>query len=57
MRLKGLAVLLYIMGVSYGAVGHAMSKTAVYNAVQAAGERVPGLRRDVRLTYHLVFGA
>jgi hypothetical protein len=57
MRLKGLAVLLYIMGLSYGAValvlgamGHAMSKTAVYNAVQAAGERVPGLRReDVRL--------
>jgi len=56
-RLKGLAVLFYIMGLSYGAValvllalGHPLSKTAVYYAVQAAGEKVPGLRRDdVRL--------
>lgn len=52
-RLKGLAVLLYIMGLSYGAVelvleamGHPLGKTAVYYAVQAAGERVPGLRRQ-----------
>ena len=52
-RLKGLAVLFYIMGLSYGAValvlvalGHPLSKTAVYYAVQAAGEKVPGLRRD-----------
>ena len=56
-RLRGLAVLLYVLGLSYGAValtldalGHALSKVAVYNAVQAAGAKVPGLRRDaVRL--------
>lgn len=52
-RLKGLAVLFYLMGLSYGAValvlsalGHPLSKTAVYEAVQAAGEKVAGLRRD-----------
>jgi hypothetical protein len=52
-RLKGLAVLFYILGLSYGAValallalGHPLSKTAVYYAVQAAGEKVKGLRRD-----------
>jgi transposase-like protein len=53
LRLKGLAVLFYIMGLSYGAVslvltalGHPLSKTAVYDAVQAAGAKVTGLRRD-----------
>lgn len=52
-RLRGLGVLLYLLGLSYGAVaitlealGHSLSKVAVYNAVQAAGEKVPGLRRD-----------
>ena len=52
-RLRGLAVLFYIMGLSYGAValvmtamGHPLGKTAVYQAVQAAGERVAGLRRE-----------
>lgn len=52
-RLKGLAVLFYIMGLSYGAVslvltalGHPLGKTAVYEAVQAAGEKVSGLRRE-----------
>ncbi len=52
-RLKGLGVLLYVLGLSYGAVslaldalGHPLSKTAVYEAVQAAGEKVPGLRRE-----------
>jgi transposase-like protein len=52
-RLKGLAVLFYLMGLSYGAValvlsalGHPLGKTAVYEAVQAAGEKVKGLRRD-----------
>jgi transposase-like protein len=57
-RLRGVAVMLYILGLSYGAValvmvalGHPLSKTAVYYAVQAAGERVQGLRReDVRLS-------
>jgi transposase-like protein len=52
-RLKGLAVLFYIMGLSYGAVslvltalGHPLGKTAVYEAVQAAGQKVSGLRRE-----------
>jgi hypothetical protein len=52
-RLKGLAVLFYIMGLSYGAValvltalGHPLGKTAVYDAVQAAGAKVTGLRRE-----------
>jgi transposase-like protein len=51
-RVKGLAVMLYLLGLSYGAVslalealGTYMSKTSVYDAVQAAGERVPGLKR------------
>ncbi len=51
-RLRGVAVMLYVLGLSYGAValvldalGHPLSKSAVYDAVQAAGERVPGLRR------------
>jgi len=46
-------VLLYVLGLSYGAValtlealGHPLSKSAIYYAVQAAGEKVPGLRRD-----------
>ena len=52
-RLKGLAVLFYIMGLSYGAVslvlaalGHPLGKTAAYEAVQAAGQKVNGLRRE-----------
>jgi hypothetical protein len=52
-RLRGLSVLLYLLGLSYGAVaitlealGHPFRKVAVYNAVQAAGAKVPGLRRD-----------
>lgn len=57
-RLKGLAVLFYIMGLSYGAValvlsalGHPLGKTAAYEAVQAAGEKVAGLRRaEVRVS-------
>ena len=56
-RLRGLGVLLYLLGLSYGAValtlealGHPLSKVAVYEAVQAAGAKVPGLRREaVRL--------
>lgn len=51
-RLAGTAVMLYLLGLSYGAValalqalGHAYSKSSVYYAVQAAAERVPGLRR------------
>jgi hypothetical protein len=52
-RLKGLAVMFYALGMSYGAVALALralecplSKVGVYNAVQAAGAAVPGLRRD-----------
>ena len=52
-RLKGLAVMFYALGMSYGAVATALaalecplSKVAVYNAVQAAGAAVPGLRRE-----------
>jgi len=51
-RLRGMAVLLYLLGLSYGAValalsalGYPWSKTSVYDAVQAAAARVPGLRR------------
>lgn len=52
-RLRGLGVLLYLLGLSYGAaaltleaLGHPLSKVAIYNAVQAAGAKVPGLRRE-----------
>ncbi len=52
-RVKGLAVMLYLLGLSYGAVsivlealGAYMCKTQVYAAVQAAAERVPGLKRQ-----------
>jgi hypothetical protein len=50
---KGLAVLLYLLGLSYGAVslalealGAYMCKSRVYDAVQAVAERVPGLKRE-----------
>jgi transposase-like protein len=52
LRVKGLAVLLYLLGLSYGAVSLALDalgvylcKSGVYDAVQAVAERVPGLRR------------
>jgi hypothetical protein len=52
-RLKGVAVMFYVLGMSYGAVavalralGWPLSKVAVYNAVQAAGVAVAGLRRE-----------
>jgi transposase-like protein len=51
-RVKGLAVMLYMLGLSYGAtslaleaLGVYMSKSSVYEAVQAAAEKVPGLKR------------
>jgi transposase-like protein len=51
-RVKGLAVMLYLLGLSYGAVSLAlealgvyMCKSSVYEAIQAAAEKVPGLRR------------
>jgi transposase-like protein len=51
-RVKGMAVMLYLLGLSYGAVelmlaalGVCLSKTSVYRAVQAAGEAIPGMKR------------
>jgi transposase-like protein len=52
-RVKGMAVMLYLLGLSYGAVsimldalGVFLSKTSVYRAVQAAGEAIPGMKRS-----------
>ena len=52
-RVKGLGILLYLLGLSYGAVSLAldalgvyMCKSRVYDAVQAAAEGVPGMTRD-----------
>jgi len=52
-RVKGLAVMLYLLGLSYGAVslaleslGVPLSKTRVDETVQAAAARVPGLKRE-----------
>jgi len=52
-RVKGLGVMLYLLGLSYGAtslaleaLGVYMSKTSVYEAVQAAAEKVPGMKRN-----------
>jgi hypothetical protein len=54
-RVKGLGVLLYMLGLSYGAVSLAlealgvyMCKSRVHDAVQATAQRVPGLKqRDI----------
>src|SRR5215212_9999211 len=52
-RLKGVAVMFYVLGMSYGAVaialsalGWPLSKVAVYHAVQEADAAVAGLRRE-----------
>src|SRR5215218_9636259 len=52
-RLKGVAIMFYVLGMSYGgaasaltALGWPLSKVAVYYAVQEAGAAVAGLRRD-----------
>jgi transposase-like protein len=52
LRVKGLAVMLYLLGLSYGAtslaleaLGVYMAKSSIYEAVQAAAEKVPGLER------------
>ena len=61
--MQGLALLLYLLGLSYGAVllilwnicstgltlgalGLYLSKSRVYDVVQAVAERVPGLKRE-----------
>jgi hypothetical protein len=53
-RLKGVAVMFYVLGMSYGAVatalavlGWPLSKVAIYYAVQEAGAAVAGMRREV----------
>lgn len=52
-RLKGVAVMFYVLGMSYGAVstalgalGWPLGKVAIYYAVQEAGAAVAGLRRE-----------
>ena len=52
-RVKGLAIMLYLLGLSYGAtslaleaIGVSMCKSRVYDAVQEAAKRVPGLKRE-----------
>jgi len=52
LRVKGLAIMLYLLGLSYGAVslllealGVDWCKSRVYDAVQAAAQRVPGLHQ------------
>jgi transposase-like protein len=52
-RVNGMAVMLYILGLSYGAVeivlgslGMGIGKTSVYRAVQAVAKQVPGMKRE-----------
>jgi transposase-like protein len=52
-RVNGMAVMLYVLGLSYGAVeivlsslGMGIGKTSVYRAVQTAARQVPGLKRE-----------
>ena len=52
-RVNGIAVMLYVLGLSYGAVeivlsslGMGIGKTSVYRAVQSVAEKVPGLKRE-----------
>ena len=52
-RVKGMGVMLYLLGLSYGAVsimmealGVFLSKTSVYRAVQATAEAIPGMKRN-----------
>jgi transposase-like protein len=52
-RVNGMAIMLYVLGLSYGAVeivlsslGMSIGKTSVYRAVQSAAEKVPGLKRE-----------
>ena len=52
-RVIGLAVMLYLLGLSYGAaalvlvaLGIGIGKTSVYRAVQAVAQKVPGLKQE-----------
>jgi len=56
-RVNGMAVMLYILGLSYGAVeivlsslGMGIGETSVYRAVQAVAKQVPGLKREKLLS-------
>jgi len=56
-RVNGMAVMLYILGLSYGAVeivlsslGMGIGKTSVYRAVQAVAKQVPGMRCEKLLS-------
>ena len=56
-RVNGMAVMLYLLGLSYGAVeivlnslGMGIGKTSVYRAVQAVAKQVPGMRNDELLS-------
>ncbi len=51
-RVSGLAVMLYLLGLSYGAValvleslGIGIGKTSIYRAVQAVADKVPGMKQ------------
>lgn len=52
-RVIGLAVMLYVLGLSYGAaslvleaLGIGIGKSSVYRAVQSAAEKVPGMKQQ-----------
>lgn len=52
-RVIGLAVMLYVLGLSYGAaaivlaaLGIGIGKTSVYRAVQAVAKKVPGMKQE-----------
>ena len=56
-RVNGMSVMLYILGLSYGAVeivlgslGMGIGKTSVFRAVQAVAKQVPGLKCEKLLT-------
>jgi hypothetical protein len=56
-RVNGMAVMMYILGLSYGAVeivlnslGMGIGKTSVYRAVQSVAKQVPGLKREKLLS-------
>ena len=58
-RLSGIAIMLYVLGLSYGAaeivmeaLGIFIGKTSVYRAVQAAAEKVPGMKQKKLLDNH-----
>lgn len=52
-RVNGMAVMLYVLGLSYGAVeivlyslGIGIGKSSVYRAVQSVAEKVPGMKKE-----------